>query len=160
MKNLKNIAVILLVLAITGKIRMPIEQKLAEELHAHKLVPPRLSLKERSRLKQKAFVATYGSLRPTIAAFMSSASVSLHSNQEWGKIEKQYEEVILLDPYNYFYWETASWHMASNAAGDIKNNSGLKNITQKRIFEKYIHCLLYTSPSPRDKRQSRMPSSA
>ena len=25
---------------------------------------------------------------------------------------------------------------------------------------KYEHCLLYTSPSPRDKRQSRMPSSA
>ena len=24
----------------------------------------------------------------------------------------------------------------------------------------FIHCLLYTSPSPRDKRQSRMPSSA
>ena len=28
------------------------------------------------------------------------------------------------------------------------------------LFEKYSHCLLYTSPSPRDKRQSRMPSSA
>ena len=26
--------------------------------------------------------------------------------------------------------------------------------------ELYQHCLLYTSPSPRDKRQSRMPSSA
>ena len=26
--------------------------------------------------------------------------------------------------------------------------------------EAYNHCLLYTSPSPRDKRQSRMPSSA
>ena len=26
--------------------------------------------------------------------------------------------------------------------------------------EGYIYCLLYTSPSPRDKRQSRMPSSA
>ena len=25
---------------------------------------------------------------------------------------------------------------------------------------KYLSCLLYTSPSPRDKRQSRMPSSA
>ena len=25
---------------------------------------------------------------------------------------------------------------------------------------KELHCLLYTSPSPRDKRQSRMPSSA
>ena len=27
-------------------------------------------------------------------------------------------------------------------------------------FERIPHCLLYTSPSPRDKRQSRMPSSA
>ena len=27
-------------------------------------------------------------------------------------------------------------------------------------FETLVHCLLYTSPSPRDKRQSRMPSSA
>ena len=27
-------------------------------------------------------------------------------------------------------------------------------------YEKYLCCLLYTSPSPRDKRQSRMPSSA
>ena len=32
----------------------------------------------------------------------------------------------------------------------------------ERIYEPVIHsvCLLYTSPSPRDKRQSRMPSSA
>ena len=27
-------------------------------------------------------------------------------------------------------------------------------------FTIFIYCLLYTSPSPRDKRQSRMPSSA
>ena len=27
-------------------------------------------------------------------------------------------------------------------------------------FAKSLNCLLYTSPSPRDKRQSRMPSSA
>ena len=31
----------------------------------------------------------------------------------------------------------------------------------KEIFDEVTkHCLLYTSPSPRDKRQSRMPSSA
>ena len=28
------------------------------------------------------------------------------------------------------------------------------------MCEDYLNCLLYTSPSPRDKRQSRMPSSA
>ena len=42
-----------------------------------------------------------------------------------------------------------------------------KESVKKELFdentakvEKYIYCLLYTSPSPRDKRQSRMPSSA
>ena len=29
-----------------------------------------------------------------------------------------------------------------------------------KVSETYSCCLLYTSPSPRDKRQSRMPSSA
>ena len=30
----------------------------------------------------------------------------------------------------------------------------------KKIFDRSIACLLYTSPSPRDQRGSRMPSSA
>ena len=30
----------------------------------------------------------------------------------------------------------------------------------RHIADKFNNCLLYTSPSPRDKRQSRMPSSA
>ena len=30
----------------------------------------------------------------------------------------------------------------------------------QRSSDAYVACLLYTSPSPRDKRQSRMPSSA
>ena len=30
----------------------------------------------------------------------------------------------------------------------------------REYFDRVLDCLLYTSPSPRDKRQSRMPSSA
>ena len=38
----------------------------------------------------------------------------------------------------------------------------LKRLSEKGFinYAKYKGCLLYTSPSPRDKRQSRMPSSA
>ena len=44
----------------------------------------------------------------------------------------------------------------------------LKGVVEKKSYRKLISdlyfvyeaCLLYTSPSPRDKRQSRMPSSA
>ena len=39
------------------------------------------------------------------------------------------------------------------------NEDGAKEIAEK-INGIAIACLLYTSPSPRDKRQSRMPSSA
>ena len=31
---------------------------------------------------------------------------------------------------------------------------------ERVVPQQYLDCLLYTSPSPRDKRQSRMPSSA
>ena len=44
------------------------------------------------------------------------------------------------------------------------NTSGLFKLTTFSVGNGYINpsrsCLLYTSPSPRDKRQSRMPSSA
>ena len=38
-------------------------------------------------------------------------------------------------------------------------NGVVANLKSSRIAQGYV-CLLYTSPSPRDKRQSRMPSSA
>ena len=40
-----------------------------------------------------------------------------------------------------------------------ENNVDLISISRSD-FKEYSNCLLYTSPSPRDKRQSRMPSSA
>ena len=42
---------------------------------------------------------------------------------------------------------------------EIVKQSLNKSITGK-IIKDILICLLYTSPSPRDKRQSRMPSSA
>ena len=41
---------------------------------------------------------------------------------------------------------------------DKKSREQFEIRTHKRLLD--IICLLYTSPSPRDKRQSRMPSSA
>ena len=40
----------------------------------------------------------------------------------------------------------------------VKLETKLKNV--KRLVKQYNSCLLYTSPSPRDRQKSRMPSSA
>ena len=37
---------------------------------------------------------------------------------------------------------------------------GFYEKTERNLFRKLISCLLYTSPSPRDRQKSRMPSSA
>ena len=46
-----------------------------------------------------------------------------------------------------------------NRVNDLKKMV-LDQFLKSGEFSKYLICLLYTSPSPRDKRQSRMPSSA
>ena len=58
---------------------------------------------------------------------------------------------------------TAVKHLALGVRGHGREDAlrHLLNFVWPNIFETSPHlCLLYTSPSPRDKRQSRMPSSA
>ena len=49
-------------------------------------------------------------------------------------------------------------------AARVEKKAGNKYVKSKREYSDFSSsqkgCLLYTSPSPRDKRQSRMPSSA
>ena len=56
--------------------------------------------------------------------------------------------------FKEYYDEQAAW-----AALPFKDRA-TKNALSKKYKVRGIPCLLYTSPSPRDKRQSRMPSSA
>ena len=63
-----------------------------------------------------------------------------------GQMQEETQE--LLDEYNELYnWEY------NDMCDFIENHS-------EEEFREHYDCLLYTSPSPRDTRSSRMPSSA
>ena len=62
------------------------------------------------------------------------------------KSEKKYHDILLEDEY--------AWVDQPNILEVLKDANKLNPEVKDYI------CLLYTSPSPRDKRQSRMPSSA
>ena len=49
---------------------------------------------------------------------------------------------------------------SSKIGGEIRNILLNKNLDLAPYAELFLICLLYTSPSPRDKHRSRMPSSA
>ena len=42
----------------------------------------------------------------------------------------------------------------------LERQAALPEEEQKQVYADYQGCLLYTSPSPRDRQKSRMPSSA
>ena len=96
----------------------------------------------------------------------------INSQEEENLSEKEKERDLLLDPHDHLIVDH-----------DLYNHDGITEDCIAEAFiefakkeklsffdsslsvnpfdvDKYEGCLLYTSPSPRDKRQSRMPSSA
>ena len=74
-------------------------------------------------------------------------------------LNSRIKRVQIKDFQENFDW-TGSFSFCDIGAGDVpwkETIEALKTIEYKSTI---IACLLYTSPSPRDKRQSRMPSSA
>ena len=69
-----------------------------------------------------------------------------------------------LDVFGNSFWGQQKYHWYNTytqntlLAYEIFQQAGETKTCAK--IERYLFCLLYTSPSPRDKRQSRMPSSA
>ena len=57
-------------------------------------------------------------------------------------------------------WVTAVAAVGASALVPVPQTPELPGYTDKLVHLGCYLCLLYTSPSPRDKRQSRMPSSA
>ena len=57
-----------------------------------------------------------------------------------------------------------SYTTGNRPSSGIDTGATIYNSTDEKLQtwngEEWMDCLLYTSPSPRDKRQSRMPSSA
>ena len=59
---------------------------------------------------------------------------------------------------NLWYFNSKDYVFDSQSERILKKSNTVTTIN--KLAKQVIYCLLYTSPSPRDKRQSRMPSSA
>ena len=96
---------------------------------------------------------------------LSSGAADLAGNPTW----------LIFDParYKYFQLGQRAFHIlcewSAGSVGRLKRRFALRNevvedaeveAVIRFLFANNLACLLYTSPSPRDKRQSRMPSSA
>ena len=97
---------------------------------------------------------TFSAGKDTFEDFRQNGSGVLHRVLPSGRDVEYFLEKLEDTQRDVFIWESMVEELLS-ANIDIKKaeSAGLRNIMDST-------CLLYTSPSPRDKRQSRMPSSA
>ena len=103
-------------------------------------------------LKEEGLRVTLVNSNP--ATIMTDPEFADHTYVE--PIEPDYIEKILVK-------EQEEGHPIDAVLATLGGQTALNAAVQldrKGILDKYGICLLYTSPSPRDKRQSRMPSSA
>ena len=77
----------------------------------------------------------------------------------WATMHSRHTHSVFTSPHCVLgcqcHFSAYSFHTFSNAVKIVKNE---KNINNNNSINCY--CLLYTSPSPRDRQKSRMPSSA
>ena len=133
-----KLAVVLGVLALVGVVRMPMEHALYEELSERHIIAPSFDMEARAGLSQKGFVASFGSLRPTLAALYALSTSTQHGNRDWEGLEESFETIVLLDPYNAYYWDVGGWHMAYNAASSTLENEELPPVRRKKLSEAYV----------------------
>ena len=84
-------------------------------------------------------------------------------------MDDQFKAIVINQTENKFTREVKSLKKSFFKNGDILVEVDYSGLNYKdalilndggKLVKEYPHCLLYTSPSPRDVEESRMPSSA
>ena len=134
-KTGRNLIVVAGVLAVTGYLRMPVEQTFAEDLQERRVMPPAIKSEVWSEMGQTSLAGAFGGLRSLMAALLSIGAHSHFEENEWYELKKDYEVITALEPYNTFYWEHGGWHMGYNAASWARHNRSFSP-ARRRLMEK------------------------
>jgi len=134
-RNVKKLVVILLVLFLTGLAKLPFEQNLAAALRERGLIQAPLDLDTRDKLGQTTYAVALGGLRSLVAAMRNLTAHTHFSNQEWFKLEEEYETITTLQPRVRYYWDAGSWHLAYNAYADYADKPGVPE-ARRRLAQK------------------------
>jgi len=133
-----KIAVTSAALAALGAVRLPLEQGLTAEFRtAHILTPP-LDLATNEKLGQTTATVALGGLRTLVAALWNLRAFSFFEGQEWARLEDTFGTIVTLAPHTRYYWDTASWHLAYNAASGYLEDEHLPPVRRRQLWRDAI----------------------
>jgi len=136
-KTIRNVIVIAGTLAATGYWRLPVEQKFTEDLRERKVMQPQIEVGTWGEMGQTSLAGAVGGLRTVMASMLTLAAHSHFEENEWYDLEKDYEVITALEPYNEFYWDHGGWHLGYNAASWARHYEEYSP-TRRRIEERHF----------------------
>ena len=136
--SLRRLATAAAVLVVAGIVRMPIEQALTADLRANGLLSKPLNIDTQKKVGQGFWAVSLGGLRNLVATVMNLRAFSFFENQKWVQLADTYDTIVQLAPNTDYYWDTASWHMAYNAAAYYQTSSDLPELRRRAEWKQWI----------------------
>ena len=134
----KRTGIVALAILATGAARMPVEQRLTSEMRDAGLMPASLDVSTRERIGQTSAAVALGGLRTLVATFLNLRAFEFFTEQRWSNVDDTYRLILDLAPRTRYYWETASWHQAYNAAAYYQNDSSLPALRRREAWRASI----------------------
>lgn len=119
---------------VFGAARMPYEAKLANELRAANLMPPKLQIGTTDKIGQTSWAVALGGLRTLVAAFMNLRAFGFFEEKRWDDVADTYDMIVDLAPNTGYYWDAGFSHSAYNAASYYVNDSTLSPSRRKQAW--------------------------
>jgi hypothetical protein len=108
--------VAILLVAVFGAARLPLERNLASEHRELHLRGTEFDLDLREKLGQLGFVAALSGFRSIVADMLFIQAHVAWERTEWGRVLLLFRQVTTLQPRAILFWDMAAWHMAWNAS--------------------------------------------
>ena len=134
MKPLGFTASALGLLLVWGALKVPWERKMTESQRQSAYGfsgPTAVALRE--KLGQGLALAFLGGFRGLAANALMLEAHTAWENQQWVRVRSALELATMLQPRVAMFWDTASWHLAWNAAVAAEQYSGEPNETRRRM---------------------------
>jgi hypothetical protein len=121
-----------------GAVRLPYELGLTRDLRAAGLLSEPLEIGTRDRIGQTSSAVALGGLRTLVASFLHLRAYTYFIDRRWADVEATFETIVDLAPRTRYYWETAAWHMAYNAASYYINDSELPPLRRREAWRAHV----------------------
>jgi len=125
---------ILVILLLTGLIKLPTEIRLVGDLRKAGFHPPMRGESAAEDIGVQMTMGALGGLRYMMATFLSLRAGYYWEFQDWAKVREHYRLAQLMEPRNPDVWETGAWHCYSNAWAWYLQDDPQHSLETRRIL--------------------------